>query len=95
MYTRETDTPNPPIDGRWVTRDWVIAHFPIARSTFSRIPRKVLNYGKVGKSAIYDRFEVEHLFLRLKGTSLKALIRRIMKDQPDPSPESEDGEPPL
>jgi len=74
---------------RWVTREEIVEHFPISASMLARIPRALLDFGYVGKNAVYDVLDVDALFERLKGTSLKALIESLAPSAPESQAASE------
>ena len=68
---------------RWLTREEIAAQYPISASTLARIPKEVLNHGMVGKSAVYERRDVEQLFERIKGSSLKDLVDASKRGRTD------------
>lgn len=65
----------PAAERRWLTRQDVIAEWPIAYSTLAEIPQSILPCARVGKSTLYDRADLEALFVRLKTTSLSEMIK--------------------
>ncbi len=59
---------------RWLTRADVCAEYPISYCVLASLPPSLLPSGESGKSAVYDRADVDALFNRLKGRRLADLI---------------------
>lgn len=68
----------PPALRRWLTRQEVIEEFPVAYSTLAAVPAAVLPCIPLGKSRVYDRFDLEPLFERLKSIRLADLTRKYV-----------------
>jgi len=64
----------PAAQRQWLSRADIVAEWPISYCALANIPQSLLPRADIGKSAAYDRVDVEALFARLKGRRLADLI---------------------
>jgi len=71
----------PAAQRQWLSRADIVAEWPISYCTLASIPQSLLPRADIGKSAAYDRADVEALFAKLKGRSLADLVREASASQ--------------
>ncbi|MGE5502442.1 MAG: hypothetical protein ACM3W4_11010 [Ignavibacteriales bacterium] len=72
----------PAAQRRWLTRQDIVAEWPISYNKLASIPPSVLPCVSTGKSKSYDRVDVDALFERLKIKHLSVLIQEAIGAQP-------------